>query len=239
MNTDKRDKLISNTVSKTLPLLVLAVGAVIVFTQVSKNITGGLADTVQGVGTASKSAGEAVAKAFKSRPDEGSKIIGESCSDHYQCSSDPSKPTPGFGATSSSQIGCCRGKCSLKRKDWLGVYWCAEDVPNLPMTESEKNVLLTNAEKLKKDNPELSKQLIEKSKNIYNTKGINEPCASNFDCSVTGTAGTGRPSTEPGDLVRCNPRANRCQRLKKDWLGVYWLPDECVGSMFGKPGTCN
>jgi hypothetical protein len=32
--------------------------------------------------------------------------------------------------------------------------------------------------------------------------------------------------------------SGRCAELKKDWAGIYYCPEVCVGAPFGQPGSC-
>lgn len=32
--------------------------------------------------------------------------------------------------------------------------------------------------------------------------------------------------------------SGKCEQAKKDWAGVWYPPQDCVGAIFGKPGTC-
>lgn len=58
----------------------------------------------------------------------GKKLIGEECGNNQDCSREGSIVGP--PATAFDQVGCCSNTCKWKKKDWLGVYYCPEDLPN-------------------------------------------------------------------------------------------------------------
>lgn len=56
---------------------------------------------------------------------------------------------------------------------------------------------------------------------------VNEPCAQHTDCAGYGAG--------PNDVACCK---GICKRKLKDWAGVGYCPEECVGRAGGPAGSC-
>lgn len=64
------------------------------------------------------------------------------------------------------------------------------------------------------------------AKGFHWPRKINEECGLHTDCeNIDGQTPLG-----------CQD--SKCTQLKKDWVGVWYLPKDCVGKPFGAPGTC-
>jgi hypothetical protein len=63
---------------------------------------------------------------------------------------------------------------------------------------------------------------------IIGPKPLGGSCTLHTDCANWG------PGSD--QIACCN---GTCQNKKRDWAGVWYCPNECVGSFAGRPGTCN
>lgn len=63
---------------------------------------------------------------------------------------------------------------------------------------------------------------------IFKTpQGLGEDCTLHTDCKGWGSG--------PTDIACCE---NKCTKKMKDWAGIGYCPDECIGTPAGEKGTC-
>jgi hypothetical protein len=155
----------------------------------------------------------------------GTRLIGEKCSESMQCSTALTEKGPGsdpiFGP-----IACDQGICRLKRKGLLGIQFAPSESTGLPQPEAEKEALKIVQSK--------GKQIYVKA--AYETSGINQDCRSKTDCASSGFSGDQGVGLIGGNVDCCR---GKCRWLRKDFIGVPYCPEECVGSLFDKQGSCN
>lgn len=188
----------------------------------------------------------------------GGKKKGEACSLHTDCE--------GWGPGPTA-IACCNGVCMHKVKDWAGVGYCPDECRGAPAAaagtcgehdwprkEGQPCNLHTDCEG---HGPGANDMACCKGKCVRKVKdwaGVGycphvcrgspggaqgtcgdynwprkqgQPCNLHTDCEGHGPKAT--------DVACCN---GKCTKKVKDWAGVGYCPDECVGSPGGKKGTC-
>lgn len=217
---------ISDKLIGQIPLLLLAGGAIFI----AYNKIPSINDAALGIK-------ETIKEIVELPEDKGSKLIGEGCSDTYQCSSDGTSRS-GISASLISQIKCCSGKCRLLDKGALGIYSCPED--NGRQNQNEVEILKTNASTT--GNESLKDLICDNPK----TKAIGETCNGNSECSKSGFR-CGPEATGIDSRVRCDPINNKCIWLTQQdsgiGSGIWWLPRDCRRTgLFGEEtnlGTCN
>lgn len=113
-----------------------------------------------------------------------------------------------------------------------------ETIGKIIASEATKAGIKLSQEAIKKIVADLTKK--PKKGETLNTQALGEPCNTHGDCSKTGYQGgeTAGLFTSVGCCKDPTHDYNTCQFKKRDWAGVNYCPDVCVGRVFGGAGSC-
>lgn len=213
-----------------LPLVAIGIGglALLAFSLNAENIGSATTEVIEGTGKTVvdtgvglvqggvnivSGRGQSTTEQYQQR--EGTIKLGESCTQNSDCSQLMTRPGP--GGDIGSRVGCVIGKCDVRQVDLLNLGIYSNPIPGSRIPDDA-------IEALKQNNTYIGD---------YRTVSVGKACVDSNACSGTGIAGDAPNPTEYGCCQ------GTCEKLQTDFLGVKACKKDCVGSLFGRPGTCN
>lgn len=173
---------------------------------------------------------------------------GEACKANADCED--------FNGLGKEGSACCGGECQPMKKDWAGVYYCAAEC------KGSAGAAGGTCGKKKAKGEACSDNAQCDGFNGLGKKGsaccggkcapLKKDWAGVYYCKAdcVGASGASKgtcPLKEKGDSCKVGADcegslsccSGKCRKKKKDWAGVKYCPNECVGKPGGKPGSCD